>query len=238
MESTTLFTHQDFSQLCTEIENEKDYEVLYNDLTSGIKMWIKTRGEGSENVIKRHKCRGTLPFSSDIFYATVKDHRWRKQWDPRDLGITTIEGPYVNDDKENGLVVNVVERLTKAGTWPLGNRDFVTLGGTMKETVKEGNRFIMIGRSVVHRNAPDCDNFVRGHIQYYGLVLQPTKNPNECEYWSIVEADPKGWIPQSVYNYVTRFGPKEFEDSVKKGIQMRLEQNLSDQDCCDEYLFM
>jgi len=232
-----LFTHKDFQKLRDEIANEKDYEVLYDDLTTGIKMWIKKSGEGSQNIIKRHKHRGRVPFSPDIFYATIKDPRMRKKWDPRHLGIFTIEGPFVNEDKENGLIVNVIERLTKAGTWPVGNRDFVTLGGTMLERVEQGNRFLMIGKSVVHPKAPPLDDFVRGEVHYYGMVLEPTSNPNECVYYSIIEADPKGWISQSLYNYLVQFGPKEYEDSVTKGVQLRLEQKLSDQDCCDTHLF-
>ncbi|KAL0489268.1 hypothetical protein AKO1_013799 [Acrasis kona] len=213
------FTESDFEELNKEIDNESDYDVLYEN--ADCKMWVKARGEGSQNVIKRHKYRGTFKFSTDLLYATVKDRRARKLWDPRDLGIETIEGPIVTETEKGRI-----------------NRDFVTVGATKMEVEGGKNKFIMIGRSVDHKSAQPTDAFVRGEINYYGLVLIPTDKPDECIYWSIIEADPKGWIPQSLYNYFVQYGPKEFEDNVTKGALLRIEQKLSDRDCCDEELFV
>lgn len=124
--------------------------------------------------------------------------------------------------------LNVVEKFAKKGSFLVANRDFVTVNAERFE-IKDGRvRFVMVGKAVP--NHPKGESFkscVRATIHYNGMVIEEAPDdPNSCIFWNMSQVDPAGWIPEAVYNWVTRFVPKEFKDLMYIGCQTRKKKNL------------
>eukprot|EP00742_Colponemidia_sp_Colp-10_P000318 GILJ01000355.1.p1 GENE.GILJ01000355.1~~GILJ01000355.1.p1 ORF type:complete len:209 (-),score=28.67 GILJ01000355.1:121-747(-) len=81
--------------------------------------------------------------------------------------------------------------------WPLWGRDFVW---DDRNFMKDGVGFAG-GQSVSHHDAPEVDGLVRGEILTSGYMAVPVTD-HTCKVTYVVQADPKGWLPVAVTNFV------------------------------------
>ncbi|KAL0490727.1 hypothetical protein AKO1_002214, partial [Acrasis kona] len=223
-----LFQQEDFEKLKIESDNESEYESIYHekDNVSERKLWIKKSGKGSAisgatNI--RHKYCCKFPFSAKVFYDTMRDYARRHEWDNRDLGRSILQVYQVPGTVQN----QVIENFVKAGTLMVANREFITLNA---EQQLEGMIY-MLGKSIdiSETNVSDPSRFhplnpVRSDIVYLGQAIIPISE-NVCQYWCITQVDPGGWIPSMLYNYATRYLPKEFQNTMSVGCRGRQERD-------------
>jgi hypothetical protein len=151
---------------------------------------------------------------------------WSRYTPNFQCGRTSTESSF-RTFRQGNLKLNLYN-TTKAGTFLVANREFTTLNA---ERFENGICY-MVARSIpsdvdVFDTFPsqlgDVGNTVRSHILYLGQAIVPISE-NVCQYWCITQVDPAGWIPATLYNWVTRFLPREFQTTMKKGCFQRLEQ--------------
>jgi len=85
-------------------------------------------------------------------------------------------------------------------------RDFCVLQ-TAGKHVDTGS-YVVAGRSVKHPECPRFESVLRGEVLIAGWVIRPSvKTPRCSNVTYVAQIDPKGSVPQTFANYVSRRHP-------------------------------
>jgi hypothetical protein len=87
-------------------------------------------------------------------------------------------------------------------------RDFLTLRSYYK---KNEDEYVVLLRSVQHKDIPEHKDRVRAHVYITGYYLKNNEK-KEANVWMMTQADIKGYIPNWVVNWAaSTFAPQQFD---------------------------
>eukprot|EP01027_Heterolobosea_sp_BB2_P010977 GEZU01016021.1.p1 GENE.GEZU01016021.1~~GEZU01016021.1.p1 ORF type:complete len:298 (+),score=83.75 GEZU01016021.1:242-1135(+) len=238
-----VIRHEDFADVLRNIESMDDWESVYH--SGDIDVYRKTKGEGSTGY-KRHKTRGIIPFPPELVFMVMRDHDCEVQWDADLYYYKLLDRIYYNkaysvyDDSSDGDgddgekkkfgPVNEVLHIAWRSNFPMvKSREYMCYTAAQYEPDKR--RFLVAQRSAPHSSIPEVppSDRVRMEVIYSGLLFEPSKkNPNHCEYWTINELNPGGWIPAAFVNFLTRFGCHRFEKNVINSCEYHIKNGRTD----------
>ena len=134
----------------------------------------------------RFRLETTIEKSAEITFSILEDATRRKQWD------TMCSECYELDH-------SVIYYKTKA-LWPTSARDCVLM---VKTTRLCDGSILSDTCSTVHPLMPQQKGVVRLQIEWSGQIIIPI-NDNSCRIVQVIEADPGGYVPQSIINYMSK----------------------------------
>jgi hypothetical protein len=162
--------------------------------------WSEVRVEDGVTITKKRfqgfdvDCwRGVvfLPFASVDVFNFLRGVDKLTLWDP------TVK------EKEPIQVVSNDHMVFRVGFNSTGffesDRDFVLFEAC--EARPDGT-YVILQRTINHPLVPEKDGFVRGEIKFSGFVIKPARvsGYQACNVVSLVQLDPKGWLPGVVGN--------------------------------------
>lgn len=162
--------------------------------------WAEVRVEDGVTITKKRfqgfdvDCwRGVvfLPFASVDVFQFLRGVDKLTLWDP------TVK------EKEPIQMVSQDHMVFRVGFNSTGffesDRDFVLFEAC--ESRPDGT-YIILQRTINHPLVPEKDGFVRGEIKFSGYVIKPARvsGYQACNVVSLVQLDPKGWLPGVVGN--------------------------------------
>lgn len=182
-----------FKQLCKE---EEQWIECYNK--KGTRVCTKSMGNSNINLM-RAKTIFTDVKASTVF-DVVHDTDYRREWDKDMIEIFDICKLCVN---------NTVGYYAVKCPTPVKNRDCVFLCSWIAyPNMRDPKEYIMINKSVTHKDHPPKGNIVRAISIVTGYLIRPL-GENKTEFTYLTQFDPRGSLPKWVVNTITElFTPK------------------------------
>jgi len=161
-----------------------------------IKVWDCKSDQSSINIVR---LAAVLPAVDPlVLYDVLHDPEYRAVWDDNMVEGTLIEQLGPNDD--------VGYYSAKAPVSLVSARDFVN---QRSWRVKEDKEYLIMNHSVVHPKRPEQKGFVRANSIKTGYLVRTNPDSPGCTLTYITQTDPRGWIPTSLMNSVTKtYAPK------------------------------
>ncbi|XP_039264918.1 START domain-containing protein 10-like [Styela clava] len=184
---------EEFKRLCRE---EDQWMECYNK--KGIR--VCTKPEGNSNIkLMRAKTIFTDVRASTVF-DVVHDTDYRREWDKDMIDIYDICKLCVN---------NTVGYYAVKCPTPIKNRDCVFLCSWIAyPNIRDPKEYIMINKSVTHKDHPPKSNIVRAISIVTGYLIRPL-GEFKTEFTYLTQFDPRGSLPKWVVNTITQlFTPK------------------------------
>jgi len=157
-------------------------------------VWDRKSDVSSVNVVRlvAHIATEAL-----VLYDTLHDPDYRKVWDENMIEGYLIE--QLDDFNDVGYY------SAKAPVALVASRDFCN---ERSWQVKDNRQYVIMNHSVVHPKCPEKKGFVRANSITSGYLVR-VDDAGGCTLTYITQADPRGWIPTSVMNFVTsKYAPK------------------------------
>jgi len=198
----------DFDEFVRSCEDMEGWKSVHEE--GNMKVWDKKSDKSSINIIKiwAH-FKNTDPL---VLYDVLHDPEYRVTWDDH-----MVEGYNIQQIDAN----NDVGYYSAKGMFTVSGRDFCN----QRAWRVKGDEYIIKNHSVIHPKCPEKKGFVRAWSFNTGYLIK--KNDEGCTIYYYTQTDPKGWIPSSVVNTVTKkFAPKniyKIEEVASKYIAWKAE---------------
>ncbi|KAM3181008.1 hypothetical protein ACTXT7_015188 [Hymenolepis weldensis] len=187
-------TQEDFEYFVNLAKDEKGWSKSYTSKSKSLPITAFTRViEGND--IRAVKIESFFKgVSAGNVYESLQDPEYRRTWDDAMKEGSRI--CYVSSNSEIGYY-----RLKSP--FGLKDRDFVN----QRSWYTDGNVYIIMNHSVVHKQKPQVEGVVRGISCITGYLIKPS-GTESCEFIYISHSDPRGKIPTWVVNAtVKKFAP-------------------------------
>lgn len=180
-----------FIKICDSLDSSNESVID----TTELKLW-KIKLQGSDFVGLR-LIASYSDVEPEVVYDVLHDHYFRREWD-----TSMIEGS----------IVEQIDGFNEVGYYAakipfslVTNRDFCNHRAW--RVFPERNEWVIFNNSVVHNGCPERKSFVRGKSIISGYLLRRKEGGGTTvTYYS--HADPKGWLPSFLVNWVmTKFAP-------------------------------
>jgi len=158
------------------------------------KLWDRKSEVSSINIVR---LLANIATDALILYDTLHDPDYRKIWDENMIEGLCIE--QLDDFNDVGYY------SAKAPVALVAGRDFCN---ERSWQVTDDTQYVIMNHSVVHPKCPEKKGFVRANSIMSGYLVR-RKAEGGCTLTYLTQADPRGWIPATVMNFVTtKFAPK------------------------------
>ncbi len=142
----------------------------------------------------------------DKIFAVIKDVEHRKEW------IDYLAEAKVV--KYLGQGIDTIQYALTDPPWPISDRDAVF--ESRNRIRQEEKEAIIETRSVEIPEEPVKSGIIRVVIQLARITLRPIANGSATRIIAEMHADPKGWLPSWVVNYIYKSWPKKTIKNLTK----------------------
>ena len=150
----------------------------------------------------------------DKIFAAIKDVKTKKEW-VRYLVESKIIKPI-------GKGIDNIQYALASPPWPISKRDAVV--ESRNHIRAEDQEVIIENRSVELPEVPVKPGIIRISIKFSRTMLKPIANGSHTRIIVEAHADPKGWIPIWIVNYLYKSWPKRaINDLTKQATRSNLE---------------
>jgi len=152
----------------------------------GIKIYTKV---DEETGLKTVRGEGVINAPAQKILETALDVSTNADWD------TTMEaGKMVESHNNYHVIYNILKRIGL-----LAKREVLTVFHSFHE--KDGTIY-GVGTSIENPLQPSVSSYVRAHVNIAGWILEPIEGRPDSTYVTyILNADPKGSIPKTLFNW-------------------------------------
>jgi len=173
-----------------------EWREAYASSDGKVQVWDAKSRDSSINIVKLVAVlSNTDPL---VMYDVLHDPDYRKEWDDNMVEGYLIEQLDANND--------VGYYSAKAPVALVSARDFVN---ERSWRVKEDLEYLIMNHSVVHPKLPEQKGFVRANSIMTGYLVRRNTTGTGCTLTYITQTDPRGWIPSSLMNQLTKtYAPK------------------------------
>jgi len=183
----------DFNSFVAACDSTDGWNEIVNE--ADIKVWDQKSDKSSINIVRiwaHFKSIDPL-----ILYDVLHDPEYRATWDDHMVEGYNIQQIDVNND---------VGYYSAKGMLAISGRDFCN----QRAWRVKGDEYVIKNHSVKHPKCPEKKGFVRAWSFMTGYLVR--KHDTGCTLVYYTQTDPKGWIPSSVVNTVTKkFAPKNIQ---------------------------
>eukprot|EP00301_Raphidiophrys_heterophryoidea_P002515 c11173_g1_i1.p1 GENE.c11173_g1_i1~~c11173_g1_i1.p1 ORF type:complete len:246 (-),score=71.29 c11173_g1_i1:279-968(-) len=170
-----------------------------------------------------YKSVSVVEVDSKDFLECYLDLTYRKSWDDTALEVADLG----LQDEGNDVIYWMVKF-----PWPMSSRDYVY--NRLVRSFTEENLHLICARAVsLGQHKPEVKGTVRID-EYMSITAVRSKGPGQTEVLCLYYDDPKGTIPKTVVNFVTKTGfPKmfsSFTSAVEKYEVYKQQQQQKNQD--------
>jgi hypothetical protein len=180
-----------------------EWREQYSSSDGRVKVWDRKSEASSINIVRLVAILSEV--EALVLYDVLHDPDYRKEWDDNMIEGTLIEQLDANND--------VGYYSAKSPAALVSARDFVN---QRSWRVKDDKEYLIMNHSVVHPKKPVDDKFVRANSIKTGYLVRVNPDGPGCILTYITQTDPRGWIPSSLMNTVTRTYAPKIVDKLNK----------------------
>lgn len=142
----------------------------------------------------------------DKIFTIIKDVENRKEWVDyvAEAKVVKALGPGIDN----------IQYVLSSPPWPISDRDAVF--ESRNRIRQEENEAIIETRSVDIPEKPVRPGIIRIAIQFARIKLKPIANGAATRIIAEMHADPKGWLPSWIVNYIYKSWPKKTVKNLTK----------------------
>ena len=159
----------------------------FQEEKQGVKLYTKLDEKTGLNLVRGE---GVINAPASKIMETALNLSENKEWDD-----TVEEGRLIEKSDNTYVIYNLLKRVGL-----LKRRESLTVFQPYNE---EDGTIYGVGTSIEHPSVPKTNDLLRINVRMAGWVLRPLKdNPNKTFATYILHADPQGWIPKKIINWV------------------------------------